>query len=77
MGVVFAALVPISSIAWHDWLWTVHALAACAFIAYIPFHRMIHSFATPVGRLVNSRSGLLAAKKAKSLAGIIRRRGVG
>lgn len=51
-------------------LWIFHALAVCGFIAYIPLKRMIHSCATPVGRLANSQKELLAAKKAKVIAGL-------
>ncbi|WP_108879967.1 hypothetical protein [Anderseniella sp. Alg231-50] len=51
-------------------LWIFHALAVCGFIAYIPLKRMIHSCATPMGRLANSQKGLLADKKAKVIAGL-------
>ncbi|MEM9471443.1 MAG: hypothetical protein AAGA00_05760 [Pseudomonadota bacterium] len=51
-------------------LWIFHALAVCAFIAYIPLKRMIHSCATPVGRLANSQKNLLADKKARVIAGL-------
>ncbi len=51
-------------------LWIFHAMAVCGFIAYIPLKRMIHSCATPLGRLANSQKNLLAAKKAKVIAGL-------
>jgi nitrate reductase gamma subunit len=77
VGLAVAAMIPVASPAWHDSLWMVHALAACAFIAYIPFYRMIHSCATPIGRVVNSQLGLLAAKKVRSIGGVFLRGGRG
>lgn len=56
----------------HDRIWLLHALLACAFIAYVPVKRMIHSCATPIGRLANSQTGLMAAKKARVVAGLFR-----
>lgn len=72
VGLAVAALIRGVSPAWYDSLWIVHALAACALIAYIPFYRMVHVCATPIGRLVNSQSGLLAAKKLRAIGGIFR-----
>jgi hypothetical protein len=72
VGLAVAALVRGVSPAWYDTVWVVHALAACALIAYIPLYRMIHVCATPIGRLVNSQSGLLAAKKLRSIGGFFR-----
>jgi nitrate reductase gamma subunit len=69
------AFIPISpgSATGEEVIWIVHALAACAFIAYVPLKRMIHSCATPIGRLVNSQKGLLAAKKQRVMEGLARR----
>lgn len=72
VGLAVAALMPGAFAAWHDSLWMTHALAACALIAYIPFYRMIHTCATPLGRLANSQRGLLAAKKRRSIGGLFR-----
>ena len=69
VGLAFAPLFAGASLAWHEALWIIHALAACAFIAYIPFHRMVHFCAVPIGRLFNSQNGLLAAKKLRSISG--------
>ncbi len=69
VGLAFSLLFGSGSLVVHEVLWIVHALAACAFIAYIPFHRMVHFCATPIGRLFNSQSGLLAAKKARAISG--------
>lgn len=71
VGLAFAPVAPAGPIG-ADVVWTVHALAACGFIAYVPIKRMIHSCATPVGRLVNSQKNLLAAKKARVIRGLAR-----
>ena len=47
----------------YEPLWLVHTIAACLFIAYVPFARLVHSFATPLGRLANSQTQMLIAKK--------------
>jgi nitrate reductase gamma subunit len=57
-----------------DVIWTFHALAACAFIAYVPLQRLVHSCATPLGRLMNSQKNMLAAKKDRVLRGLFTRR---
>lgn len=59
-----------------DAVWLLHALAACAFIAYVPLKRLVHSCATPLGRLMNSQTSMLAAKKDQSLRGLLGRRGL-
>lgn len=69
VGLAFIPISP-SSEAAIEALWIFHALAVCAFIAYIPLKRMIHSCATPVGRLANSQKNLLADKKTKVIAGL-------
>jgi hypothetical protein len=56
-------------------LWVAHALGACAFIAYVPVKRMVHTCATPIGRLMNSQKGLLAAKKRGVIGAMMRARG--
>ena len=52
--------------------WLVHVMAACAFIAYVPVMRLIHSCATPLGRLANSQKEMLAAKKMGVLGAMLR-----
>jgi len=52
-------------------LWVVHVIAACLFIAYVPVMRLIHSCATPLGRLANSQKGMLAARKRGVLGGML------
>ena len=35
----------------------------CVFIAYVPVMRLVHSCATPLGRMAHSQTAMLAAKK--------------
>lgn len=55
-------------------LWIGHVLGSCAFIAYVPIHRLVHSCATPMGRLMTSQKELLAAKKRAVLTGLMMQR---
>jgi nitrate reductase gamma subunit len=75
VGYVFAAVTPAAmsgSAAAYDAFWLIHVLGSCAFLAYVPAKRLIHSCATPMGRLMNSQKGLLDAKKRASLEGLLR-----
>lgn len=58
----------------YNTAWLVHVLGSCAFIAYVPVWRLIHSCATPLGRLMNSQKTMLAKKKEHSLQGLMTRR---
>jgi hypothetical protein len=58
----------------HEALWIVHALGSVAFIAYVPVKRLVHSCATPLGRLANSQKAMLAAKKNAVLSGLLVRK---
>lgn len=74
VGVVFAGLFetgPAVYDAVHAPLWYIHVFGSCAFIAYVPVKRLIHSCATPMGRLMNAQTGLLAKKKERSLRGML------
>jgi hypothetical protein len=65
-GRAVAALIPFDQptlAAWDDPLWLIHVIGSCLFIAYVPVRRLVHSCATPLGRLMNSQKGMLAAKK--------------
>ena len=55
----------------YEALWIGHVLGSCAFIAYVPVHRLVHSCATPMGRLMTSQKELLAAKKRAVLNGLM------
>lgn len=46
----------------HEGLWIFHAVIASLSIAYIPFSRLVHIFAVPLGRLIESQQKLLVAK---------------
>ena len=59
------------SAATHQALWYIHVFGSCAFIAYVPVKRLVHSCATPVGRLMHSQKGLLEAKRKATLAGLM------
>ena len=74
VGHVFAPLMPSGEGA-YDFLWILHALLVCAFIAYVPVRRLIHSCATPIGRMANSQTALMAAKKNRVVAGLARKPG--
>jgi hypothetical protein len=74
VGRAFSTVTP-SGLQAHNAVWIIHALAACGFIAYIPLKRMIHSCATPIGRMVMSQKGLMAAKKARVIKGLAARFG--
>ena len=62
----------LGSVVLYQPLWLVHVLGACLFIAYVPVMRLIHSCATPLGRLANSQKAMLAAKKRGILSGMLR-----
>ena len=59
----------------YDALWIIHVIGSCLFIAYVPLRRLIHSCATPFGRLMNSQKQMLYAKKRAILAGLSGRDG--
>lgn len=66
VGLTTAGLLTVTGTAdakFYNPLWVIHVLAACAFIAYVPVMRLIHSCATPMGRLMTSQKHMLAAKK--------------
>ena len=75
-GNFFAALLrnrglPYSSL--HQGTWFLHVILACAFIAYFPVKRLIHSCATPVGKLMQSQKVLLESKLNGVVGGLLPR----
>lgn len=46
----------------YESLWIFHAVIASVSIAYIPLSRMVHIFAVPLGRLLESQQKMLTAK---------------
>ena len=78
VGSVFALATPAAAgpgSAAYEILWLVHVLGSCAFIAYVPVKRLVHSCATPMGRLMHSQRELLATKRHAVLTGLMMRRG--
>lgn len=55
----------------YEVVWLLHVIAACAWIGFLPATRLVHTCATPVGRLMNSQVGLLASKKYGVLSGLL------
>jgi nitrate reductase gamma subunit len=55
----------------YESLWLIHMVLACFFIGYVPVKRLIHTCATPIGRLMHSQSALLAAKKRGVMQGLL------
>ncbi|MFQ5995812.1 MAG: respiratory nitrate reductase subunit gamma [Acidiferrobacterales bacterium] len=77
VGYAMALVLPSSQTffaATYEPLWLIHVLGSCLFIAYVPVKRLIHSCATPMGRLMNSQKALLAAKKHGVISGLMTRR---
>jgi nitrate reductase gamma subunit len=58
----------------YEPLWWGHVFGSCLFIAYVPVKRLIHSCATPMGRLMNSQKGMLEAKRRASISGLFQGR---
>ncbi len=56
----------------YEPVWLIHVIAACLFIAYVPVKRLVHSCATPLGRLANSQKAMLAARKRGVLGAMLR-----
>ena len=77
VGSVFALATPAAagpgSVA-YEVLWLVHVLGSCGFIAWVPAKRLVHSCATPMGRLMHSQRELLAEKRRTALTGLMTRR---
>ena len=76
-GRAVAAVIPFGQsalAAWSEPLWLLHVVASCVFIGYVPVRRLVHSCATPLGRLMNSQQGMLMAKKRGVLGAMLNRR---
>ena len=58
----------------YEPLWLIHVLGSCLFIAYVPVKRLVHSCATPMGRLMNSQKTLLETRKRAIISGLLERR---
>ena len=52
-------------------MWYFHVFGSLAFITYVPVFRLVHSCATPIGRMMNSQKRILADKRMHSLSGLL------
>jgi nitrate reductase gamma subunit len=66
------ALAGVAGVSSYQPWWYIHVVAACVFIAYVPVMRLIHSCATPLGRLANSQKEMMAARKKGVLGAMLR-----
>jgi len=73
VGYSLSFLVPAANAPVTDGVWLIHVMAACGFIGYVPVWRLVHSCATPLGRLANSQKLMLSTKKQSVLSGLMRR----
>lgn len=55
----------------HRGLWLFHVVISCAFIAYFPVKRLVHSCATPVGKLMQSQKKMLDKKVKGVVSGLL------
>jgi nitrate reductase gamma subunit len=60
---------PIS--ATHQGLWLFHVILSSVFIAYFPVKRLVHSCATPVGKLMQSQKLMLERKVMGVTSGLL------
>ncbi len=54
--------------------WYFHVFGSLAFIVYVPTFRLIHSCATPIGRIITSQKKMLSIKRMTSIGGLMSRR---
>ena len=52
-------------------MWYLHVFGSLAFIVYVPAFRLIHSIATPIGRMITSQKDILLNKRIHSLSGLM------
>ncbi len=74
VGWIFASMSPSESgflASAYTPLWYLHVFGSLGFIVYVPAHRLAHSCATPVGRMMNSQKKILARKREHSLRGLM------
>lgn len=55
----------------HYWLFLGHITIAAAVIAYIPYCKLVHMLATPIGRVVTMGEGYADRKKTKVSEGLL------
>lgn len=74
VGWIFASMSPGESgflASAYTPLWYLHVFGSLGFIVYVPAHRLAHSCATPIGRMMNSQKKILARKREHSLRGLM------
>ena len=55
----------------HYWLFYFHITMAATVIAYIPFSKLLHIFATPIGRIATMGEGYVEKKRMKVSEGLL------
>jgi len=55
----------------HYWLYLVHITIAAAVVAYIPFSKLVHMFAVPIGRMATMSEDSADRKRAKVSEGLL------
>jgi nitrate reductase gamma subunit len=60
---------PISS--FHQGLWLFHVILSSVFIAYFPVKRLVHSCATPIGKMMQSQQLMLERKVMGVASGLL------
>ncbi len=74
VGWIFASMSPGESgflASAYTPFWYFHVFGSLGFIVYVPAHRLAHSCATPIGRMMNSQKKILARKRDQSLRGLM------
>ena len=71
VGTAFACIIPSSLQSVTSPLWYIHVFGSLIFIIYVPSHRLVHSCATPIGRLMTSQKKMLVKKRMNSLKGLL------
>jgi len=55
----------------HYWLYLVHITIAAAVVAYIPFSKLVHMFAVPIGRMATMSEDSADRKRARVSEGLL------
>lgn len=55
----------------HYWLFIIHITIAAAVVAYIPFTKLIHIFATPIGRMATMSEDAADEKRTRVSEGLL------
>ena len=71
VGMAVACIIPQAMNSAITPIWYFHVFISLAFIIYVPSYRLVHSCATPLGRLMTSQKKMLANKKMNSLRGLL------